>query len=359
MSIVTRKDDHVLLSVKERVTSSATTLLEDVVFVHQTIPECALADIDVEADFLGRKVSAPVMITGMTGGSPFSERINRALAYVAQRLDIPMGVGSQRAALVDKSLARTFSVVREVAPDIPVVANIGASQVSQGLDSSKVIEIVEMVRADALAVHLNPLQEALQPEGEPDMSSFIENLKQLVRESPVPVLLKQTGEGISREAALKVKGLVKGIDVGGAGGTSFAVIEGLRARLRGLDELEEIARTFSSWGVPTAASILEVRDALPDIFLIASGGLLSGLDVAKALRLGADFTGIARPVLVELYRGGEEAAEKYLRKVVKELKISLFLTGCCSLKDLRQAHIIVKGFLREWIAQRGLKIPGG
>ncbi|MEM0087405.1 MAG: type 2 isopentenyl-diphosphate Delta-isomerase [Thermofilum sp.] len=359
MSISTRKDDHVLLSVKERVTSSATTLLEDVIFVHHTIPRCALADISLESDFLGKAVSAPVMISGMTGGSPLAEKINRSLAAVAQKLKIPLGVGSQRAALVDRELARTFSVVRDVAPDIPVVANIGASQVSRGLSASQVLELVEMVRADALAVHLNPLQEALQPEGEPDMRSFIENLRQLARESPVPVLLKQTGEGFSREAALMVKGLVKGIDVGGAGGTSFAVIEGLRARLRGLDELEEMASTFASWGIPTAASILEVRSALPDIFLIASGGLTTGVDVAKALRLGADFAGIARPVLLKLYYGGEQAAERYLRRVVSELRVAVFLTGSCSLEELRKAPVIVKGLLKEWVLQRGLEIPRG
>lgn len=359
MGIPERKDDHVLLAVKEHVTSATTTLLEDVIFVHQTIPQCALADIAVEADFLGKRVSAPIMISGMTGGSQLAEKINRSLAAIAQRLKIPLGVGSQRAVLVNKSLARTFSVVRDVAPDVPIVANIGASQVSRGLEPSQVLEIVEMIHADALAVHLNPLQESLQPEGEPDMRSFIDNLKQLVRESPVPVLLKQTGEGFSRESALMVKGLVKGIDVGGAGGTSFAVIEGLRARLRGFDELEEMALTFASWGIPTAASVIEVRNALPDIFLIASGGLNTGVDVAKSLRLGADFAGIARPVLVKLYYGGEQAAERYLQRIVNELKVSVFLTGGCSLKELQKTPIVIKGLLKEWVLQRGLRIPGG
>jgi len=190
------------------------------------------------------------------------------------------------------------------------------------------------------------------------LRSFIERLERLAKESPVPVILKQTGEGISREAAEAVRGIVRGIDVGGAGGTSFAVIEGLRARLRGLEELDLAARTFASWGVPTAASILEVRSALPDIFLIASGGLETGVDIAKAIRLGADFAGIARPVLLRLYHGGEEAAERYLRRVIRELRVAVFLTGGCSVRDLRGAPIIIKGLLKEWITQRKLQVPG-
>lgn len=359
LGISTRKDDHLVLSVKEDVSSRLSTLLEDVILVHHTIPSCSLSEVDVSAEFLGIGVSAPVMISGMTGGSALAEKINAALATVAQRLGIPVGVGSQRAALEDKSLARTFSVVRQVAPDVPVVANIGASQVAQGLSEAQVLELVEMVGANALAVHLNPLQEALQPEGEPSARGFLDRLRELVRLSPVPVILKQTGEGFSKEATALVRDTgVRGVDVGGAGGTSFAVIEGLRARMRGLDDLEEMSRTFSAWGVPTAASILEVRAVLPDIFLIASGGLRTGVDVAKALRLGADFAGLAHPVLQALYQGGVDAAERYLRRVISELRVTIFLTSGCSLKDLRSAPVVLKGLLKEWVSQRGLARPG-
>jgi isopentenyl-diphosphate delta-isomerase, type 2 len=358
LGISTRKDDHIVLSVKEDVSARVSTLLEDVILVHNTIPACSLNEVDVSAMFLGMEVKAPVMISGMTGGSPLAEKVNAALATVAQRLGIPLGVGSQRAALENKNLARTFSVVREVAPDVPVVANIGASQVVRGLSEAQVLELVDMVDADALAVHLNPLQEALQPEGEPLARGFLEKLRDLVKMSPVPVILKQTGEGFSKEAAALVGDTgVKGIDVGGAGGTSFAVIEGLRARMQGLDDLEEMSRTFSTWGVPTAASILEVRSVLPGIFLIASGGLRTGVDVAKVLRLGADFAGFARPVLQALYWGGVDSAERYLRRVISELRVAVFLTGGCSLKDLRSAPVILKGLLREWVVQRGL-VPG-
>ncbi len=354
-----RKDDHIVLSVKENVSSRISPWFEYVRFVHQSILETSLSDVDISASFLGHVVEAPIVISGMTGGTELAKRINESLARLAQKFKIPIGVGSQRVALEDRSLSHTFSVVRENAPDVPVIANIGQSQVAAGVRKEEILYLVEMIQANAIAVHINPLQEVLQPEGEPDFRDFIRKLGEFVKESPVPVIIKQTGEGLSRESASKLQGIgIEGIDVGGAGGTSFAVIEGMRSRFYGRDLLERVASTFADWGIPTAASILEVREVFPDKLLIASGGVRSGVDVAKALRLGADFAGIARPILKELYEGGLSRAEKYLEQVIKELRITLFLTGSSNLNELRSAPIVIFGDLLHWIKQRGLRVPG-
>lgn len=354
-----RKDEHIIFSVKEDVDSRITTWLEHVMFVHQSVLSGSLSDVTLSSKFFGKEVSAPVVISGMTGGTPLAERVNAQLAQLAQKYGIPLGVGSQRIALEDRSTARTFSIVREYAPDVPIIANIGQSQVAKGIPREDVYYLVEMVQAEAIAVHINPLQEALQPEGEPDFRGFLTNLREFVREAPVPVIVKQTGEGFSRESAALLRGTgIRGVDVGGAGGTSFVVIEGLRARKRGLDELEEVAKTFASWGVPTAASVLEVREALPDVLLIATGGIRSGVDAAKVLRLGADFAGIARPVLKELYAGGLGRAEKYLGRIIRELRMAMFFAGATNVEDLRRAEIVIKGDLLEWVRQRKLGVPG-
>lgn len=353
-----RKIQHIIFSVKEDVrTREKTTLFENVSFVHQSIPKASLDEINLETTFFGKNVQAPILISGMTGGTKLAEKINREIAKAAQKLGIPMGVGSQRAALVNPSLKKTFSVVREIAPDIPVVANIGAAQVSEGLSKEIVYELVEMVDADVLAVHFNPLQEALQPEGDMNYEGLMENLSELVRESPVPVIAKQTGEGFSKESVKQLlKTGISGIDVGGAGGTSFAVIEALRARFLGFDELEEIAWTFSEWGIPTAASILEVRSVSEDVFLIGSGGIRNGIDVAKALRLGADFAGTALPVIRAVYEKGSEGVERLLRKMISELKIVIHLVGARNIAELKKAPIVITGYLREWMEQRGLSL---
>ncbi|ABL77682.1 type 2 isopentenyl-diphosphate Delta-isomerase [Thermofilum pendens] len=356
--IFTRKDQHLVYSLKENVQArGVTTLLECVRFVHQTVLEANFSDVDVSTKFLGYEVAAPIVISGMTGGTPMGGKVNAMLAEVAQRLKVPIGVGSQRAALKDRAAVETFRVVREKAPDVPVIANIGASQVSMGLSAGEVQELLDMVGADALAVHLNPLQEVLQPEGEPSFKNFLGNLREIVKSVKVPVILKQTGEGFSRESALKIADTgVKGVDVGGAGGTSFAVIEGLRARYAGLDLHEEIAFEFAGWGIPTAASVLEVRSALPDILLIATGGIRSGLDAAKVIRLGADFAGLALPVLKEVYYRGVEGGYRFLEKVIRELKIAVFLTGGRTLADLKNAPIVITGELKDWVVQRGLRV---
>lgn len=354
-----RKDDHIyysLLSGSQH--PSKTAWFEYVELVHVAAPEIDFSEVSVSTEFLGFKLKAPLLIAGMTGGTPLAKKLNDLFARAAEELGVALGVGSQRVALESPETKETFSVVREAAVSVPVIANIGASQLVEGLSADAVESLVEMVDADALAVHLNPLQEVLQPEGEARYAGLLKRLRELSERCPVPVLVKETGAGMSREVAAKLASVgVRGIDVGGAGGTSFARVEGFRAHSMGDELLYQLALDFSEWGIPTAASILEVRSSSPNLVVIATGGLRSGIDAAKALRLGADLCGFAQPVLRAAFEGGYEGVVHYLRRVIEGLKRALFLTGSKNLAELRHAPVVVKGELREWIELRGLRLP--
>lgn len=351
-----RKDEHIILSIKEDVEfKSKTTLLENVELIHNSVPELNLKDVDTGTKFLGYELNAPIVISGMTGGTSLAEKMNRILAKAASKVKVAIGVGSQRAMLKDSRAVRSFRVVREEAGNVPVIGNIGASQVTEGLSDEELDCLVESIKADAIAVHLNPLQEALQLEGEPNYLGFVDKLRDFIRRSSKPVIAKETGAGVSKEAAITlIKTGVRGIDVGGAGGTSFSVIEGIRSRLRGNDVYEKTAITFSEWGIPLAASILEVRSVSADVILIATGGIRSGLDIAKALRLGADICGVALPVIRAAYYNGVEGVVKLLERYMLELKIALFLTGAKDISDLRKKPVLIQGKLKEWVEGRKL-----
>lgn len=355
-----RKDDHILYSLLSASQySRKTAWFEYVDLVHVAAPEIDFSDVSLSTEFLGFKLTAPLLIAGMTGGTPLAKKLNEIFARAAEELGVALGVGSQRVALESPETRETFSVVREVAVSVPVIANIGASQLVEGIGFDAVESLVEMVDADALAVHLNPLQEVLQPEGEARYAGLLKRLKELSERCSVPVLVKETGAGVSREAAAKLASAgVRGIDVGGAGGTSFAKVEGFRSLALGDELLYQLALDFSEWGVPTAASILEVRSVSPDLIVIATGGLRSGVDAAKALRLGADLCGFAQPVLRAAFEGGYEGVVRYLRRVVEGLRRALFLTGSRNLAEFKRAPAVVKGELREWIELRGLRVPG-
>ena len=353
-----RKIEHIIIAVRENVGArEKTTLLEDVEFIHNPLTQISLESVDTSTIFLRKRLAAPILVSGMTGGTKLAAKINKAIGEAVEELGLAMGVGSQRAGLEDPSLEYTYRVAREAAPTAPIIANIGASQLVGGLSEGDVYRIVDMVDADALALHINPLQEAVQPEGETEYQGLLERIRWLTEISPVPVIVKETGAGFSREAALQLRDSgIAGIDVGGAGGTSFSVIEAIRAERRGLEEEAEAAWTFSDWGIPTAASVIEVRSVLRDILLIATGGLRSGLDAAKAIRLGADMAGYALPVIRAVYHGGVDAVKKLLSRYIHELKIAMYLTGSSNIAALRRAPIIVHGRLREWIEWRGIKL---
>jgi len=350
-----RKLDHILIALEDEVEGGSSTWFDEVMLIHNAISEVSPREVDTSVNFLGHELRAPIVIAGMTGGHELSLRINRVLAEAAERLGIAIGVGSQRAAIEEPKLIHTYSIVRERAPTTFVIANIGAAQVARDYDIRSILKIIDMVKADALAIHLNLLHEILQPEGQPSFKGLIAKLKDMRSEINVPLLAKETGSGISREAALKLGEVVDAIDIGGAGGTNWALIEYKRALKVENEALAQLSKLLLTWGIPTAVSICEVRDALPAIPLIATGGIRSGLDIAKALALGADLAGVALPLLKKAYREGIEGVIKMLDQMIFELKAIMALVGASTVKELKEVPIVISPRLSEWIRCRGLK----
>ena len=337
-STPSRKREHVRIILNRKVTfRGKTTGLERLEFEHNALPELNLAEIDPSTPFLGRPIAFPLLVSCMTGGYREALAINRGLAAVCEGARIAMGVGSQRQALEDRRFHRTFSVVRETAPSIPVVGNIGAAEVArmQGVGTAQ--RLVDLIAADALAIHLNPLQELLQPEGNPEFRGVLQGIERLVRELPVPVIVKEVGAGLSAGVIRRLlEAGVRIIDVAGAGGTSWAGVEALRSRDR------EFASGFWDWGIPTAAAVREaaaLKSTHPRFTLIASGGIASGLDIARSIALGADLAASARPVLQALASGGTRGARALIDRWARGVRAAMFLTGSRTIADLRQARL--------------------
>lgn len=304
-------------------------------FVHRALPEIDKREVDTGAVLLGRSLKAPVVISAMTGGTDLSARINRHLAAAAQALGLAFGVGSQRAAIEDPSVSYSYQV-RDVAPDVLLLANLGAVQLNHGYGVKECIAAVEMIGADALVLHLNALQECIQPEGNTDFSNLLPKLAAVCAQLSVPVIVKEVGCGISDEVARElVKIGVAAIDVAGAGGTSWVSVEKHRS---GDERTRLIADTFGEWGIPTAESLRMVKGVAPDVPVIASGGIRNGLEIAKALALGADCAGIAEPTLRPATLG-VEAVVRRLSLLIEELGTAMFCVGARSVDDLRKARL--------------------
>ncbi len=347
-----RKDSHIFKAVR-RESQVRGGLFGDVVLLHNALPELDFDDVSTETEFLGHKVSAPVVIGALTGGTELAGKINGALAEAAERLGVPMYVGSQRIAIERPETRWTFTVVKERAPNVPKIANLGAPQISR-LEEARLLdwvnEAVEMIGASAIAVHLNPAQEVMQPEGEPWFRGVYDKLRYIKRRASVPLIVKEVGNGISREVARRL-GFADGIDVGGLGGTSFVRIEGLRSLEAKNDVKYRLSLRFARWGIPTAASVCEVRSVFGGL-VIASGGIHNGVVGAKAIALGADFFASSRGFLKAAMRG--RAPEK-IAETIEELKTAMFLTGSRTVQDLRTCPRAYMGRLREWLEARGLK----
>lgn len=359
MSIDERKNEHITIAVREDVEfKEKTSCFNDLEFIHVALPEIDFSEVSIETEFLEYRLAAPLVIASMTGGTALAKKLNAILAQVAEEFNIALGVGSQRIALENPSTRNSFSVVRRYAESIPVIGNIGASQLVDILKRDQISNLIDMVKADALALHLNPLQEVLQPEGQPNYSGILEMIEKLVDICPVPVIIKETGAGISKEVARSIADVgIWGIDVGGAGGTSFSKVEKIRSKLRGRCVEEAAAETFAEWGIPTAISILEVKaSTFNTVKIIATGGIRSGLDMAKAIRLGANYCGVARPFISEAFFRGRRGLRSIVQRYIRELKISLFLVGARNLEELLEKPIVVGGRLKEWMLQRRLKI---
>ncbi|HYU34212.1 MAG TPA: type 2 isopentenyl-diphosphate Delta-isomerase [Thermoanaerobaculia bacterium] len=326
-----RKAEHIRLALDARMQLGGAGAFDDYRFSHEALPEIDIAEIDTSVEFLGRRLAAPLLISCMTGGTESAGVINRNLAAGAERTGVAVGVGSQRKALEDPAKADTFRV-REVAPSVPLLANLGAVQLNYGMGVRECRQAVDMIQADALVLHLNPLQEAIQPEGQCNFSGLLPKIGQVAREVGVPVVAKEVGAGLSARAArgLAEQG-VRILDTAGVGGTSWARIEAARA-----GDLE-IGEIFAGWGLPTPLSIQEVRQ-VPDVTVIASGGIRNGLDAAKAIALGADLVGMAYPFLAPALESPEKVAER-VRRFLQELKICMFCLGVKTVAELRHTDI--------------------
>jgi len=348
VTIEERKADHLAIALEENVEGYSTTWLEHVVLINQAAPELNYEDVETGVEFLGHRFSAPLMIDCMTGGGGKSIDFNRNIAEIAAELKIGMGVGSQRVALVNPDQEGAFTVVRDVAPDSFVMANIGGAQIGRKLDIEGIRKIINMVRADALAIHLNPLQELVQVGGEASFAGVIASISSLAKEIKVPIIVKEVGCGISKEVAMRLHAAgVAAINVAGAGGTSWAAIEGLRAKRLGENRKYELSRAFWGWGIPTAASILEVRH-MTSLPIIASGGIRSGLDIAKSLSLGADVAAMALPVIRAIRKGGVKGGKEMLLNIIEEFRMAEFLTGSRTVASLKARRRVLLGPLEEW-----------
>jgi isopentenyl-diphosphate delta-isomerase len=357
--IKNRKDEHILLASTENVESNESTWLEHVKFIHNALPELNLDDVAISCDFLGKSISAPIMIGAMTGGTELSKKINVSLAKAAEKYKIPMMVGSQRGILKHPETKHTFSVVRENAPSIPIIGNIGIAQVAASKNFDYIEELINNIDADALAIHLNIIQEVIQLEGDKIFAGALKKVLDLQNQYSIPIIIKETGCGISREVTQKLMEIgIDAIDVSGLGGTSWVAVEYYRAKEQKSKSRMNLGKLFWDWGIPTAASIIEVASKINKNFsktkIIGSGGIRDGIDVAKALRIGADYVAIARPFLIASLEG-QESIDYFIEKLMNELKITMLLTDSKDLISLAKTPIVIESSLKNWIKQRGIE----
>jgi isopentenyl-diphosphate delta-isomerase len=350
-----RKADHIEVCLKENVQSRrATTGFEDVHLVHKALPEIERKKIDLSTTVFGYKFSAPIFVGAMTGGTTKATKINAAIAEAVEELHLGMGVGSQRIAIGNPKMERSFSIVREKAPTAFILANIGAPQLVGKYGVKEAEKAVEMVQADALAIHLNALQEAVQPEGDTNYSNLLQKMCKLAQELDVPVIVKETGAGIAAEEATMLEAAgVAGIDVAGVGGTSWAAVEYYRAKARQDGSSQRLGETFWDWGIPTAVSLVETVKSV-NLPVIASGGIRNGIDAAKALALGASLASATYPFLKPATTGSEDV-KKALRYLVGEVRNAMFLVGASSIQKLQKVPVVLTGKTAEWLKLRGFQ----
>ncbi len=336
-----RKSDHIKIVLNKDIQHKYSAGFDDVTLIHNALPEIDFDDVDTEIEFLGKKLAAPIMVSGMTGGTPEAEKINKNLARAAEAVGIGMGVGSQRAMIENGKLLSTYSV-RDVAPNILLLGNIGAAQFAKGYGVDECRKAVEMIGADAIAIHLNAAQELVQPEGDRNWKGVLEVIKNVAKRLGYPVIIKETGAGISGNVAKQLEACdVKAIDVSGSGGTSWTAVESFRN--------SPVGDTFNNWGIPTAAAVKWCKRSVK-IPILASGGVYNGLDAAKAIALGAFACTIARPFLRTAVTSYEKTKEE-MERVIRELKIAMFLTGSKDLKQFRSKKIIITGRTNEFLGQ--------
>lgn len=341
MSRQARKLEHLWHAVRSELSNAN---FGDVSLVHNCLPETALSAVNLGTQVAGISLKRPVFINAITGGVEDAENVNRELALAARECGLALAVGSQMAAVENPIYAKTFQVVREVYPEGIIFANIGAYA-----EPDMARYAVEMVKANALQIHMNIPQELMMSEGDTDFRGYRKRVEKIVKAVKVPVIVKEVGFGVAKEEAAFFRGInVAAIDVGGKGGTNFMQIERRRAHIKTNEDLVD-------WGIPSALAILEARSGAPELSIIASGGINSGLLAAKSLALGADAVGIAGLASKILLSEGREALVTRIKNYIKELKMVMVMTGCSSIGELRRAPVVITGRTREWMEARGLQ----
>ncbi len=335
--LTNRKDEHLSVVLGERHRKSAkSTGFEAIEFVHCALPEIDLDDIDLTTSFLGKRISAPLLVSSMTGGPARATAINENLARACEALRLPFAVGSQRVAIEEGGTGGLDKSLRRLAPSVPILGNFGAAQLNHGFGPDEAKRAVDMIAADALYIHLNPLQEAVQPEGDRNWSGLFDKIVAVADALPVPVAIKEVGSGISASLARRlVDAGITIIDVAGAGGTNWAAVEAARMEN---EEQARVANAFADWGIPTADAVFGVRSECPEATVIASGGIRSGIDIAKAIRTGADLTGQAAGLL-QAANASPEALVTHFETTIAELRIVCFCTGSANLVELKSAEL--------------------
>ncbi len=353
-----RKAEHVSVALGQDVSAPQRANWNDIQFVHQALPEVDLDEIDTSVNFLGRTLRYPIFISSLTGGHPDVTSINRNLARAAEHYGLALGVGSQRAAIVNPAVASTYAVTRDYAPNAFLIANIGAPQLivqsrHPAFTLEQVHSAIDMIGANALAVHMNSLQEAAQPEGDRRAVGEAAALRALTGQVAVPVIAKETGAGVCREQALLLRSCgIGAIDVGGAGGSSMSAMEAARSRSRGDERTMNIGLLYRDWGIATPIAVVEASVAgLP---LISTGGVRSGLDVARALALGATLVGMGFPFLKAASESYEAVCE-LLESVVAQMKVAMQLSGAANMAQMREVDVVVTGETRNWLMLRGFE----
>lgn len=352
-----RKSDHINICLKQRSQAKSITAgFEDICLVHKALPEINRDTIDLSTKVFDHKFAAPVIVGAMTGGTPEATKINGVIAEAVEKLGLGMGLGSQRAAVEDKKLEKTYSVARKKAPTAFLIANIGGIQLVEGYGVKEIKKAIEMIDADAVAIHLNALQETIQPEGQTNFKGVSSRIGEIARAIDQPLIVKETGAGISAEVARQLESAgVRGIDVGGAGGTSFAAVEYYRAGPDN-DTQRFLGETFWDWGIPTSVSLVETAQSVK-LPVIASGGLRGSLDIAKALSLNARLASLSQPILSVAVQSIQEA-ERTLSRLIEGLRNVMFLLGAQKTSDLAKVPVIITGKTAEWLRARHFSVEG-
>ncbi|MCW4050595.1 MAG: type 2 isopentenyl-diphosphate Delta-isomerase [Candidatus Bathyarchaeota archaeon] len=349
-----RKLRHIRVSLEEDVEGDIGTGFSDVRLIHRALPELDLDDVSTETMLFGRKLAAPLIISAITGGTEEAKEINKVLASVAEEKGIGISAGSQRIAVDQPETAHTFSIIREEAPNSLVIGNVGTPQLSIGWGVDEVRTCIEMVKADAMALHMNPLQEAVQVGGDTNYSGIMVKVKEIVDEITTPIIMKETGCGIAyEEAEAFEKAGIKGLEISGLGGTSWSAVEYHIAKEVGKKDMEYLGKALWNWGIPTAVSVVETSQRTK-LKIIASGGIRTGAEVAKSIVLGADAAGMAKPFLKKAIIGREQLAE-YVDHIIQEFKVVMFLVGARRVDDLKTVPALVMGRTAEWLKLRGFK----